>query len=249
MTSLTDLIATNRAFADLAARVDADTPVHNGTWPTAGAMIDHLGNIQAWATHVVQAGVPADRKQYERPANLERADWLRQTGDALVETLETTDPARACWTLWDAEPVVAFWRRRMTNEAAKHLWDLRTAVGPEPLMPAEVSPAARAGVMDEFVDVLVPAARRRGIDPLPRDVLLVAEDLGQTWHFSRDWEVTAGPLAGTPSTGDADIMRADLGDIVLFVWQRADPWKLPNRFQIDGSDAALRAFARTPIHL
>lgn len=68
MTSLTGLIATNRAFAAIAARVDADAAVRNEIWPTAGAMIDHLGNIQAWATQVVRAGVPADRTQYTRPA-------------------------------------------------------------------------------------------------------------------------------------------------------------------------------------
>ena len=69
-------------------------------------MIDHLGNIQAWATQVVSAGVPADRTQYSRPPERERVEWFRQASEALVETLESTDPARACWTIWGAEPVV-----------------------------------------------------------------------------------------------------------------------------------------------
>lgn len=249
MTPLTDLIAANRAFADLAARLDADAPVQNEVWSTAGAMIDHVGNIQAWVTRLIQDGVPTDRELYTRPLHLPRAEWFRQTSDALVETLEATDPARACWTLWGAEPVVAFWRRRMTNEVAKHLWDLRTAVETDPLMPAEVGLNARVGIMEEFVELLVPAARRRGIDPLPRDVLLVAQDLGRTWRFSREWEVTTDPPAELVSTVDADIMRADLGDLVLFVWQRASPQNLPDRFRIDGGDAALRVFSRTPIHL
>src|SRR6476469_9883534 len=107
MTSLTGLIAANQAFAALAARVDADAPVRNEIWSTAGAMIDHLGNIQAWATQVVRTGVAVDRKQFTRPPERERVGWFRQTSDALVETLEMTDPRRACWTIWDAEPVVA----------------------------------------------------------------------------------------------------------------------------------------------
>lgn len=249
MASLTDLMAANRAFADLADRVDANAPVRNEIWSTAGEMIDHLGNIQAWATHLVLAGVPADRTQFRRPPDLRRVEWFRQTSDALVETLEMTDPSRACWTLWDAEPVVAFWRRRMTNEAAKHLWDLRTAVAPEPSMPEEIGLETRAGIMDEFVELLVPAARGRGIDPLPRDVLLVAEDVGRSWLFSREWEVTSPAPADLIVDVDADVVRADVGDLGLFVWERASPWNLPDRFRIDGGDAALRVFSRTRIHL
>ena len=249
MTSLSGLIAASRAFASLAAQVNADAPVRSEIWPTAGAMIDHLGNIQAWATEVVSTGVPADRKQFTRAPERERVEWFRQTSDALVETLEMTDPDRACWTLWGAPPVVAFWRRRMTNEAAKHLWDLRTTIEPDPPMPDETSLEDRAAIMDEFVELLVPAARAREIVPLPRGVFLVAEDLGRSWLFSRDWEVATSTLTVPPSTVDADVMRADIGDIALFVWERATPWDLRDRYQIDGGDTALRAFNRTPVHL
>ncbi len=249
MTPLTGLIAASRAFAALAGRVDEDAPVRNEIWPTAGTMIDHLGNIQGWATHVVRTGVAADRGQFTRSPERERIEWFRQTSDALVATLEMTDPARGCWTIWDAEPVVSFWRRRMTNEAAKHLWDLRTSIDPDPPMPEEISVEERAGIMDEFVELLVPAARARNIEPLPRDVLLVAEDLRRTWQFSPAWEVTTSPLSDLPSEADTDILRADIGDLVLFVWQRASPWDLPDRFHTDGEGSALRIFSRTRVHL
>lgn len=249
MASLTGLMAASRAFASLAAQVDADAPVRNEIWPTAGAMIDHLGNIQGWVTRIVSTGKAADRTEFTRPPERERVEWFRQTSGALVETLEVTDPGRACWALWGAQPVVAFWRRRMTNEATKHLWDLRTAVEQDPPMPEEASLEDRAAIMDEFVELLVPAARKRAIEPLPRDVLLVAEDLGRAWLFSREWEVTSPPLIDLRSTVDADALRADVGDLVLFVWARASPWDLRDRFRIDDGDAALRAFSRTPVHL
>jgi hypothetical protein len=197
----------------------------------------------------VSTGAPADRKQFTRPPERERVEWFRQTSDALVEILEMSDPGRECWAIWGAQPVVAFWRRRMTNEAAKHLWDLRTAVEMAPPMPEETSPEDRAAIMDEYVELLVPAARARQIEPLPGEVLLIAEDLGRTWLFSREWGVTTAPLSDSPSTVDADVLRADVGDLVLFVWERASPWELPGRFHIDGGDAALRAFSRTPVHL
>ena len=137
----------------------------------------------------------------------------------------------------------------MTNEAAKHLWDLRTAIEPDPPMPAEISLAEREGIMDEFVELLVPAARATGIEPLPRGVLLVAEDLDRAWLFSPAWEVMTAPLSGLPPKPDVEVTRADLGDLVLFVWERASPWDLPDRFRIEGGDAALRVFSRTRVHM
>ena len=77
----------------------------------------------------------------------------------------------------------------------------------------------------------------------------VAEDLGRAWLFSREWKVTTSPLTDLSSKVDADVMRAGIGDIALFVWERATPWDLRNRFHIDGGDSALRAFSRTPVHL
>ncbi|MFN8085915.1 MAG: hypothetical protein U0Q04_02840 [Microbacterium sp.] len=44
-------------------------------------------------------------------------------------------------------------------------------------------------------------------------------------------------------------MRADVGDLLLFVWERASPWNLPDRFHIESGDTALRVFSRTWIHL
>ena len=249
MKPLTDLIATNHAFAALAAAVDADAPVRNETWSNAGAMIDHLGNIQGWVTEIVRTGASADREQYTRPPERERVEWFRHTSDALVELLETTDPTRACRTLWGAAPTVLFWRQRMTHEAAKHLWDLRTAIEPDPLMPKEIGLDVQADIIDEFTQLLVPTARNRGIDPLPDDVLLVAKDLDRTWRFSRAWEVTPSPRSGTSSKADSEVLRADVGDLALFVWGRANPWHLRDRFTIEGADAALQSFSRTPIHL
>jgi hypothetical protein len=137
----------------------------------------------------------------------------------------------------------------MTNEAAKHLWNLRTAIEADPSMPEEISLEERAGIMDEFVELLVPAAPAREIESLPRDVLLVAEDLDRTWLFSPAWEVATAPLSDLPPTADVDLMRAELGDLAPFVWERASPWDLPDRFRIEGGDAALRVFSRTPVHL
>ena len=247
MIFLHGLEALNRAFAAQAASVGSDARVQSATWPTAGDMIDHLGNVQAWATEIVRTGVPADRQAFVRPEDRDRLEWFTQTSETLVATLAATEPDRACWTLFEATPVTSFWGRRMTNEAAKHLWDLRTAHGATPRMPEELDLEQQTDVIDEFVEVFVPAARRRGIDPLPHEVFLVANDIDRSWCFSADWSVTGATPADVPR--GAEQVRADVGDLVLLLWERADPWKLPDRFRIENGEGAVRALARTPIHL
>lgn len=246
MIPLSDLRALNAAFAAEAARTDPEVAVQSATWPTAGRMVDHLGNVQAWVTEIVRTGHRADSKAFTRPEGRDRIEWLSDTGATLVETLESADPDRECWTLFDAAPVTSFWRRRMTSEAAKHLWDLRTAAEASPTIPAELGRENQAGVIDEFADVFVPAARRRGIEALPRGILFVADDIDRQWAVSEDWLMTGDE---SRHSGETDVMRAAVGDLALFVWERADPWDLPHRFRIESGDTALRAFARTPVHL
>ena len=242
---LADLVAVNAAFAAEAARTGPDSPVRSEIWPTAGRMIDHLGNIQAWATEIVRTGVSTDRAEFRRPVDRDRVDWFTETSTALVDTLDEVDPGRACWTVFDAPPVTAFWRRRMTNEAAKHLWDLRTAIDSDPRMPVELGLDAQAGILDEFADVLVPFARARGLEPLPHALAFIADDIDRRWVISPDW-VMATP--GDVPAG-ADVLRADVGDLALFAWERASPWALPARYLREGPGAALEAFSRTPVHL
>ena len=248
MIPISGLIAATAAFASEAAAADPDAPVQSDIWATAGRIIDHLGNVQAWATEIVRSGASVDRELFKRPSDRDRIEWFTEISAALIDNLAAVDPERECWTILGARPVASFWGRRMTNEAAKHLWDLRTAVDEAPLMPAELSLVLQADVIDEFADVFVPPARVRGIAPLPREVLLIADDLDRGWSFSRDWYVSDVSDVDAEAV-DADVLRANVGDLVLFAWGRASPRDFPARFRIEGGDGALRAFARTPVHL
>lgn len=247
MMSLHGLEALNRAFAEEADAVHPDAAVHSTIWPTAGQMIDHLGNVQAWVTQIVRTGASADRKAFVRPEDRDRVEWFAQTSETLVATLAEADPGRECWALFEAPPVVSFWGRRMTNEAAKHLWDIRTTSDTTPRMPDELNREQQADAVDEFVEVFVPAARRRGIEPLPRDLFLMADDIDRGWRFSTDWDVTG--VTGGDVSDDSEALRADVGDLALLLWERADPWKLSDRFRIENGDAGLRGLVGTPIHL
>ncbi|CDJ99643.1 hypothetical protein MIC448_1640017 [Microbacterium sp. C448] len=115
MMSLHGLEALNRAFAEQAAAVGADAIVQSAIWPTAGQMIDHLGNVQAWVTEIVRTGAPADRKALVRPEDEDPVEWFTQTSRRLVATLASVNPDRECWTLFEAPSITSFWGRRMTR--------------------------------------------------------------------------------------------------------------------------------------
>lgn len=242
------VVAASEAFAAEAALTDPAAAVRSEIWPTAGRMIDHLGNIQAWATEVVRTGAPADRAAFRRKPERDRIGWFGEVSGRLITAIEEADGDRPCWTLFDTARTTSFWNRRMTHEAAKHLWDLRTASDPAPPMPAELSPAQQADVIDEFVEVFLPPARARGLDPLPGEVALIADDVDRAWVFSPDWQVSQVSCDVAGAVG-GDQLHAIVGDLALFAWERADPWAQPERYRRGSTDDALRAFAGTRIHL
>ncbi|CDJ99644.1 hypothetical protein MIC448_1640018 [Microbacterium sp. C448] len=114
-------------------------------------------------------------------------------------------------------------------------------------MPEELELGQQADAIDEFVEVFVPAARARGIEPLPHDLFLVADDIDRSWRFTADWNVIAA--IGTDVPLASEVLRADVGDLALVLWERANPWQLPDRFRIENGDTALRALVSTPVHL
>jgi hypothetical protein len=140
----------------------------------------------------------------------------------------------------------------MAHEATKHLWDLRTASDPDPRFPAEVGAASAADVIDEFGDVFMAEARRRGIHPLDGAVALVASDTDVGWILSPEWRLERMPpvAADRAAEGAADAtITAELGDLVLLVWERADLDAGPVRFRVDGDASLAAAFRSTPVHL
>ncbi|GEM_PF-489806 len=248
--------AMSEAFAAEAAAIDPGASVASSIWPTAGELVDHLGQIQRWATQVVRTGEAADRREHVRPGASDRIAWYAEGAKALADVLEATDPARPCWTFAGEGPT-AFWSRRMAHEARKHLWDLRSAVAPVPRAPDQGGPAMLADAIDELYAVfLTRTLRSTGLDPLPRALVLRSTDVPAAWTITPDWTVTRHPTADAPAIGEAagegpdapTIVRAALGDVLLFVWERARPSSLPDRFRILGDPATVTAYLSSPVH-
>ncbi|WP_438854306.1 maleylpyruvate isomerase N-terminal domain-containing protein [Agromyces sp. M3QZ16-3] len=249
MSSLSDLRAVTTAFAATAALTDPVAPVRSAIWPTAGRIVDHLGNIQRWAAEVVRTGAPADRREFRRPADADRAPWFREGSDALVSVLEGADPDRIVPILYGATGPTRFWRRRMAHEATKHLWDLRTAAESDPRLPREVSREGAADAVDEFGEVFMAEARRRGIEPLGGTVALVAADTDDSWRVTPAWVLERVAPDATSGEEPGTTITADVGDLVLLLWERADLAAPDRRFRVQGDDALAVTFATTPVHL
>lgn len=244
MEAAPDLQRLSLAFALEAMNIPADAPISSAIWPTVGSMVDHLGSIQRWATKVLQTGRSVSRSEHQRPADRNALEWFREGAQQLVEEISQRDPALPCWTL--AGPGQAsFWGRRMVHEAAKHLWDLRTALTRDPPLPPEVDPHTPEAIIDEFDEVFITLARARGIEGLPGSVLLQPMDSARLWRIEPDWRVVRDQPGDRPSA----VLRASVADLALVLWERADPWSLPRRFAREGDESTLRALCEARIHL
>ncbi|BDZ53995.1 maleylpyruvate isomerase N-terminal domain-containing protein [Agromyces marinus] len=248
MPSPSDLRAASTAFADAAALTDPGAPVRSTIWPTAGRIVDHLGTIQRWAAEQVRTGAPADRRAFRRPDEVDRVSWFREGAERLMRTLDDADPERPLPFLYGASGTVPSWQRRMAHEAAKHLWDLRTALDADPPFPPEVDLAGRADAIDEFGEVFMTEAQRRGIAALVGPVDLAATDSTDAWRVSPEWAlVRVRPGAASEAPPVATISAA-VGDLALLLWERAS-LGAPGRFRVDGDASVATAFATTPVHL
>ena len=231
------------AFVAEAENLEPSAPIASVSWPTVGAMVDHLGSIQRWATAVIQTGRAARVEDHDRPAGRDPLDWFREGARELCDVVGRADPDSACWT-FVGPGQARFWGRRMVHEATKHLWDVRTATTPDPPMPPEVADGTPTAIIDEFTEVFIPRARRRGIDPLPGSVLLLPRDSDRSWRIEPDWQVVQD------GAGDASaVLRATVADLALVLWERADPWRLPARYGREGDEAVLHGLVDARIHL
>ncbi|MBT2518285.1 maleylpyruvate isomerase N-terminal domain-containing protein [Streptomyces sp. ISL-90] len=206
-------------------------------WPTVGRVIDHLGSVQRWATEIVRSGTAQDRSAMKRPADRARLEWFREGAAGLLAELAAARPQSPVLCALPGIGSVGFWHRRMAHEAAKHLWDLRTARDAAPPFPDEVGVDGCCDVIEEFGDVFMAQARTRGIEPLPAPLALISSDTDRCWRITPDWHLeadAAGPVAGAASVGPAMGEASDpatVGDLALMIWLRADPFAGPDRFR------------------
>ena len=182
-----------------------------------GALVVHTGRVQRWATVAIRGrGEPAGRfpKPPEDPAEV--ADWFEAGLTDLVAALRAEPDEAPAWNFAGVEPAtVAFWRRRMAQEAAVHRWDAEVAIG----APAAIDPELATDGIDELMAFF--AARRLaqiegGVD-LGGTVHVHCTDVPGEWTFTvrgTAFEVTAGHAKGDVA------LRGPAGELLLVLWGR-----------------------------
>lgn len=213
----TERFATVLDDADLAAPV----PACPG-W-TVHDLAGHVGGVHGWATHAIVHGTP-DGVEEPAPAT-GVADWYRGQAAALVDALAARAPETPAWTFGPQPRTALFWRRRQVHEVEVHTWDALAASGAT----YAIDPALAWDGVDEVVTMFYPRQVRLGrTEPLPAALRLVPVD------------VPADPLL--LGTGSVHELRAPAQDLLLLLWQRADPAS----YDMAPEAAALLGYAVTP---
>jgi uncharacterized protein (TIGR03083 family) len=169
-------------------------------------LVRHVAEVQHFWAWVVRTRA-TDPASYPRPPGHpedELLGWLDAQHAELEAALAGADPADRVWT-WGRRQDVAFVLRRQVHEAVVHSADVEQVLGDVRPIPT----ALGLDGLDEWLEVMVPAALPDGPPPAAHPVLFHAVDAGvQRTLFpgSRPFPIAA--LTGTA------------GDLLLTVWRR-----------------------------
>ena len=201
---------TNARFADAAAEA---VLARGWTAPVPGCpgwhlddLVWHLTEVQAFWTWMVRTRA-ADPSSYAAPARRpsdELLGFFAAQSAELETVLHGADPAERVWT-WARQKDVAFVLRRQLQEAVVHTVDVEQVLGDVRPIPADVG----LDGIDEWLDVMVPAALPEGPPPEAHPVVLHAVDADAErtlFPGSRPFPIAA--LTGTA------------GDLLLALWRR-----------------------------
>lgn len=150
--------------------------------------------------------------------------WHRREHEALVATLEASDPEAPGWS-WGRDRHLRFWFRRAAQELAVHRWDVECASGEA----RPIDPRLAADGVDELLDEFGPppveyrthpgVAAQFGGDG--ETMHLHATDLGD--EPGGEWLVTARPdhfeVERVHAKGDVAV-RGTASDLLLLLWGR-----------------------------
>jgi uncharacterized protein (TIGR03083 family) len=201
---------TDRRFADAAAEAvlgrgwSASVPGCPG-WHLSD-LVWHLSEVQHFWAWVVRTRA-LDPSAYVPPRRLpddELLGFVTAQNAELETVLAGTDPAERVWT-WAPRQDVAFVLRRQLHEAVVHTVDVEQVLGNEHPIPADVG----LDGLDEWLEVMVPAALPQGPPEAAHPVILHAVDADAErtlFPGSRPFPIAA--LTGTA------------GDLLLAVWRR-----------------------------
>jgi uncharacterized protein (TIGR03083 family) len=183
-----------------------------------GELAVHMGQVQRWATAIVNAAEPPTT--YNPPPDYDEtppAHYLAAGVGPLVEALDAADMSAPTWTFVGTPLTKAFWLRRQAIEVAIHRWDAENAAAG---FATSLDPILAADSIDEHLRLMMPRIVRRtkaDISGLVGDVHVHCTDTEGEWTF----DVNDGGLRVTTGHGKATTaVRGPASDVALFLFNR-----------------------------
>lgn len=204
------------AIADLAAEHwTAEIPACPG-WDL-GTLVGHVGAVHRWAAANLTAGRRVHKGEVDDPPEpqAERLAWYREGLDALVATLERTDPGTEVWAFGaSGERGAWWWARRQALETAVHRYDAERAVR---IDPTPLEPSFSAAGVDEYLVDLLPRLPVERFAGRHGTLHVHATDAPGEWVV--DFDQPSQPARREHVKADTAV-RGPAADLLLWLWGR-----------------------------
>jgi uncharacterized protein (TIGR03083 family) len=205
-------------FVDALASADPAASVPSCPDWTVLDLTEHLGTVHRWATQLVSQRSPT---RIPRAGLTDRADvdaqWLREGGRALVETLRGANPDDPMWA-WGTDQHVRFWSRRQLHETFVHRLDLELASG----VTSYIDPVIALDAIDEF---LANMKSDRDISPRAREgrdvELFRIRSTMPEGHWSVRLSADGYDFVDSIDQPDAEL-SGPAGDVLMVILRRCD---------------------------
>ena len=180
---------------------------------TVTDLLEHHAGVFRFATAQLRAEPGSDLVPFDPPGEATSPlDLFSFSADELLAELVAVDPDEHRPN-WAGAPTARFWFRRMTVETAIHRFDVESTHTD----PAAIDAALAVDGVDEFAEVFLGSAKRRGITGSGETVHLHATDEPGEWMFT----FTAEGVDVTREHGKGDMAaRGPASDLLLLVWNR-----------------------------
>jgi uncharacterized protein (TIGR03083 family) len=126
-----ELLAADGERLAAVAQDHLDQPVPTCPGWDAAEVVRHTGSVFHHKIACVRLGRDPEEGEWQQspPEGRDLIGWYREALVALVDLLGSRDPASPAYTWYPPEQDVAFWQRRMAQEAAVHRVDAEAASG------------------------------------------------------------------------------------------------------------------------
>ncbi|MUL82059.1 MULTISPECIES: maleylpyruvate isomerase family mycothiol-dependent enzyme [unclassified Mycolicibacterium] len=187
------LLDQTRAFGELIASNDPQTPVPTCPDWTFKQLFRHVGRGNRWAAQIISERRvsplgPQEVHEGRPPDDPDAAlDWLNAGAVQILKAVDQIGTDARVWTFLGPKPA-GWWIRRRVHEVAVHRADAALAVGADFDLPAEFA----ADAVSEWLEIATATATKRHGEPLASGVsvhLHATDDgLGPTgeWTVAND---------------------------------------------------------------